>query len=235
MGVTQFNSEQRWIRPRLVQKSKTQPAEKALMCHTRISQPGRFWSLGDTWQCLKTVLFSHLVEQKFFKVLLASSEEGPGMLPNLLECTKRSMGPWCPSWDPMCYRIQTASVSTTLPIIRVSHSTHPAPQDLSPPPLRSHCWPFDFQCCLFPSPPDLPIWGRVFKLMISKVSPLPCCLAPACLLSQQMKLWGLLASLRLILNLDNSREGGKCWIAVVGKEAQQWPDPLMPLHVQKPL
>ena len=103
------------------------------MCHTRISQPGRFWSLGDTWQCLKTVLFSHLVEQKFFKVLLASSEEGPGMLPNLLECTKRSMGPWCPSWDPMCYRIQTASVSTTLPIIRVSHSTHPAPQDLSPP------------------------------------------------------------------------------------------------------
>lgn len=106
--MTQFNSEQKWIRPRLVQKSKTQPAEKALMCHTRISQTGWFWSLGDTWQCLETVLFSPLVEQKFCKVLLASSEEGPGMLLNLLECTKRSVGPWCPSWDPLCYRIQTA-------------------------------------------------------------------------------------------------------------------------------
>lgn len=38
--------------------------------------------------------------------------------------------------------------------------------------LRSHCWPFDFKPCLLPSSaPDLPIRGRVFKLMVSKASP----------------------------------------------------------------
>lgn len=54
-------------------------------------------AMGTVSEDAPWVLFSPLVEQKFCKVLLASSEEGPGMLLNLLDCTKRSVGPWCPS------------------------------------------------------------------------------------------------------------------------------------------
>lgn len=48
----------------------------------------------------------------------------------------------------------------------------------------------DLEPGLSPYLSDVPVQGRLFKLMISQVSPSPDCLLPADLLSQQMKLQG---------------------------------------------
>ena len=184
-------------------------AEEAITCYTGGSQacpPG-----GPLHLAMSADIFVVWSDGVRGKVLLASNGEGPEMLLNILQSIgvqdsplqQRNIWRIVPSWDP--------SATVTKPCLPLTLSpSEDCPSLLNQLPkgslslslflsllLRSLQGPFAFKSCLLPSHYDLPIRGRIFKLMISKVSPsamlLGSCL-PAAPTDEVVRAAGFLAS-----------------------------------------
>lgn len=140
------------------------------------------------------------------------------MLLNLLDCTKRSVGP-CAQAETPCATGSKLHVSTTLPSEEHPTLYPTCSQDLSPPllsgaivgPLTSSpVYPPSLQTCPFEAGSSN-WWFQRFLFQAT--------LLGSCLHAEPTdEVVRAAAPLHLILNLDNSRGGGKCWIAVVGKK-----------------